>query len=395
MYNLQLYVIHSLFLFRRPQLREHARRRVCRECPAINHYEHSPRMLSDCLGPVSLGDNRPRRASEHDVSKHQLNALFYGLENVYFCDLCEMLSKRSDVCESGDPHVKLLIFGIGGQLGQELAALCEQRGLNAILCARSQCDVTDIDQVVAVYRNARPSVVINAAAYTNVDRAEAEPELSYQVNRDGPKILAEVSSDRGVPLVHVSTDFVFDGSKAGAYLETDAVAPLGVYGLSKEAGEAEIRKRQDRHLIVRTGWVYGRFGRNFLKTMLDLSATRDGWSVVNDQVGTPTAASDLASALLIAAEKAFKNETKWGTYHFAGETEATWYDFAKGIVLVQSEFTARSPSVSPISSKDYPTAARRPLNSRLNSDLFATHFGARGGSWQDRVPEIVRALITH
>jgi len=288
--------------------------------------------------------------------------------------------------------VKLLIFGVRGQLGQELSTLCEQHGLTAILCARSECDITNIDQVFAAYRTANPSVVINAAAYTNVDRAEAEPELSYQINRDGPKVLAEVSATRQVPLIHVSSDFVFDGSKADAYLETDAVAPLGIYGLSKEAGEVEIRKIQDQHIIVRTGWVYGRFGRNFLKTMLDLSATRDGWGVVSDQIGTPTAANDLASALLIAAEKAFKNEAKWGTYHFGGATEATWYDLAERIVLAQSQFTGRRPSVSAISSEDYPSAARRPLNSRLNSDLFATRFGMRGGAWQDRVPEIVRVI---
>jgi dTDP-4-dehydrorhamnose reductase len=291
-------------------------------------------------------------------------------------------------------YVRLLIFGGRGQLGQELATLCEKNDLAAMLCARSECDITDTDRVVSAYKTATPSVVINAAAYTNVDRAEAEPELAFQVNRDGPKVLAEVSAAQKIPLIHVSTDFVFDGTKAQAYLESDTVAPLGVYGLSKEAGEVEVRSIHEHHIIVRTGWVYGRFGRNFLKTMLDLSATRDGWGVVSDQVGTPTAASDLAGALLVAAEKASKNDADWGTYHFAGPTEATWYELAKGIVFAQSEITGRSPSVSAISSESYLSAARRPLNSRLNSDLFAARFGKRGGSWQDRVPEIVRALVT-
>lgn len=289
--------------------------------------------------------------------------------------------------------MRVLVFGAGGQLGQELATLCGRRGLSAVLLARPECDISDIDQVIAAFRAANPSVVINSAAYTNVDRAEAEPDLAFRINRDGPRFVAEVSAAFQVPLIHVSTDFVFDGQKTRPYLEDDTVAPLGVYGLSKEAGEREVRRNYTRHIIVRTGWLYGRFGRNFLKTMLNLSATRDRVSVVADQVGTPTAADDLASALLIAAEKASKSEALWGTYHFGGAAEASWYELAQGVICAQSEVTARKPSLFAISTEDYPTTARRPSNSRLNSDLFAREFGIRGGSWRERVPEIVRAIL--
>jgi dTDP-4-dehydrorhamnose reductase len=288
--------------------------------------------------------------------------------------------------------VKVLILGCDGQLGRELSQLCTQRKLTAAFYRRSDCDIAEKAQVVAAFAATMPNAVINAAAYTNVDQAEAEPGLAFRANREGPANLASAAAAHGIPLIHVSTDFVFDGSKARPYVETDAVAPLNVYGLSKEAGEREVRRLQERHVIVRTSWLYGRYGRNFLKTMLGLASTRENWGVVNDQIGTPTASQDLALAVLAAAEQAAAGVAKWGTYHFAGAGEATWFDFAGEILEVQRRFCDRRPSIAALSTEEYPTLARRPRNSRLNSDRFASTFGVRAAPWRDRVFETVRML---
>lgn len=289
--------------------------------------------------------------------------------------------------------MKLLVLGAQGQLGQELAALCAMRGIAARLMTRRECDVADASQILAALESTRPSVVVNAAAYTKVDQAEKEISLAQRANCEGPAILAEASANLGVPLIHVSTDYVFDGSKSSAYVETDPVMPLGVYGLSKEAGERAIRVVQNRHIIVRTAWVYGTYGRNFLKTMLDLAATREGWGVVNDQVGNPTGTADLAVALLAAAEKTSRDSSCWGTYHFAGQGDATWFEFAEEIVAAQAAFTGRRPALRAIATEDYPTPARRPRNSRLNSDLFASVFGVRALPWRERTRDVVKTIF--
>jgi dTDP-4-dehydrorhamnose reductase len=288
--------------------------------------------------------------------------------------------------------MNLLVLGAQGQLGRELATLCAVRGVATRLMTRLECDISSPRQVRAAIEGASPSVVVNAAAYTKVDQAEKEAGLAQLANCDGPAVLAQASADLGIPLIHVSTDYVFDGSKPSAYIETDPVMPLGVYGLSKEAGESAIRRIQDRHIIVRTAWVYGIYGRNFLKTMLDLAATREGWGVVDDQVGNPTATADLAEALLAAAEKASGRDTCWGTYHFAGQGDATWFEFAEEIVASQAAFTGKRPTLKAITTEEFPTPARRPRNSRLNSDLFASVFGVRALPWRTRTRSVVETI---
>ncbi len=289
--------------------------------------------------------------------------------------------------------MKPLVLGAQGQLGQELATLCVARRIAATLLPRQECDISNLGQIRAAIDSTRPSVIINAAAYTKVDQAENEPGLAQRANRDGPAMLAQASADLGVPLIHVSTDYVFDGSKPSAYVETDPVMPLGIYGLSKEAGERAIRSVQRRHVIIRTAWVYGIHGRNFLKTMLDLAASREGWGVVNDQVGNPTATADLAEALLTAAEKTSWDDTSWGTYHFAGQGDATWFEFAEEIVASQAAFTGKRPALKAIATEEFPTPARRPRNSRLNSDLFASVFGVRALPWRERTREVVQTIF--
>lgn len=289
--------------------------------------------------------------------------------------------------------MKPLVLGAQGQLGQELATLCAARRIAATLLPRQECDISNLGQIRAAIDSTRPSVIINAAAYTKVDQAENEPGLAQRANRDGPAMLAQASADLGVPLIHVSTDYVFDGSKPSAYVETDPVMPLGIYGLSKEAGETAIRSVQRRHVIIRTAWVYGIHGRNFLKTMLDLAASREGWGVVNDQLGNPTATADLAQALVTAAEKTSRDDTCWGTYHFAGQGDATWFEFAEEIVASQAAFTGKRPALKAIATEEFPTPARRPRNSRLNSDLFASVFGVRALPWRERTREVVQTIF--
>ncbi len=286
-----------------------------------------------------------------------------------------------------------LVLGADGQLGQELAAARGQQAVDAVFLGRRQCDIADAAKLRAVLDEVAPGIIINAAAYTNVDKAEDDAASAWRANRDGPALLAAEAAARGIVLVHVSTDFVFDGVKDGAYDEDDAVAPLGVYGQSKEAGEAEVRRRLDRHLIVRTGWLYGRFGHNFLKTMLRLAETRDSWGVVDDQWGTPTCSVDLAVALVAAARRAETGEARWGTYHFGGSGEATWHALAAEILRAAQAFDDRRPVIRAITSAEYPTRARRPRNSRLDSGLFAREFGVRAVPWQVRVAETVAILL--
>lgn len=263
----------------------------------------------------------------------------------------------------------------------------------ATLLTRKQADICDRPAVEAAVRHANPTVIVNAAAYTKVDQAEVEPECAFSGNCEGPALLADVCAERGLPLVHVSTDYVFDGDKPTPYVETDPVGPTSAYGRSKEAGERAVRARLEHHLILRTAWVYGVHGGNFLKTMLGLARQRESWGVVADQCGNPTATVDLAEAILAIARRATDGDAPWGTYHFAGSGDATWHDFACEIVAAQARSTNRRPTLAAIRTADYPTRARRPANSRLDSTRFASAFGITSRPWQQRTREVVAALM--
>jgi len=223
--------------------------------------------------------------------------------------------------------MQVAIFGSGGQLGRELLRATWPAGFELRAFDRGEVDITDPVAVDLALSDAR--LVINAAAYTAVDKAESEPAVAFRVNRDGPELLARACSERSAALLHVSTDYVFDGRKVGGYLETDATAPLGVYGASKAAGEERVRELCGLHVILRTSWVVSAFGHNFVKTMLRLSAERDTLRVVDDQLGRPTPAKDLARVVVaIASCHAAGAPIAWGTYHFAGRGEASWHDVA-------------------------------------------------------------------
>lgn len=288
----------------------------------------------------------------------------------------------------------ILLFGAGGQLGRELAALAQARGVPLTGLARAEGDITDPGIVEAALAAYRPAMVVNAAAYTAVDRAESEPEAAFAANALGPDVLGQTCAAARVPMLHISTDYVFDGTKAAAYLETDPVSPLGVYGRSKAEGEARLRAVCDHHIILRTAWVYGAHGTNFLKTMLRLSRERDTLRVVADQRGCPTATTDLAEAILAVRSALLAGAEPWGTYHFAGTGETSWHGFAELIAAEQARFTGRNPTVEAITTAEFPTPARRPANSVLDSSYFAATFDMRASPWQERVRETVSALLS-
>lgn len=288
---------------------------------------------------------------------------------------------------------KILVFGAEGQLGRELAKCAELREIPMRLIGRDEGDVTNTGIVMRLMAGTAPGLVVNAAAYTRVDKAESEANEAFRVNALGPHILASACAKQGIPLLHLSTDYVFDGTKTGAYVETDPISPLGVYGHSKAKGESAVRAQLEHHLIMRTSWVYGAYGTNFLKTILRLIKERDELRVVADQHGCPTGTSDIADAILAIAPVLMAREPVWGTYHFAGQGVTTWHGFASEIVNAQVGMTHKRPPVIPISTSEYPTAARRPLNSELASAHFATVFGVKAKDWRDRAREVIATLL--
>lgn len=287
----------------------------------------------------------------------------------------------------------ILLFGAGGQVGQELSALAATRRLPLVGLARAQVDIRDAAAVAAAVAGNAPRLVVNAAAYTAVDRAESEPELAQAVNATAAGAIAEAAARHGVPVLHISTDYVFDGTKTGAYVEEDPIAPLGVYGRTKAEGEAAVRNVAERHVILRTAWVYGAYGANFLKTMLRLAAERDRLRVVADQRGCPTATRDIAEAVLAVDAHLAEVPQTYGTFHFAGTGATSWHGFAEAIVEAQAPATSRRPPVEAITTADYPTPAKRPANSELASDRFAATFGYRAADWRLRAREVVAALV--
>lgn len=284
--------------------------------------------------------------------------------------------------------MRILIFGKTGQVARELAGVQWPVSIEAVQLDRALCDLSDTPAIEAAIAAAGAGLVVNAAAYTAVDRAEAEPEVAERINHHAPAAMAAACARYDAALIHLSTDYVFDGMKSGAYMENDPVGPASVYGRTKEAGEAAIRKLLDRHLIVRTSWVFSAHGSNFVKTMLRLAATRPELRVVADQTGRPTAARDIANAVRLLAVSLDQGATDWGTYHYAGAEATTWFAFAEAIVAgVQPR-----PKVIPITTSEYPTAAKRPSNSVLDCTRIRDTFGIRQPSWQDALENTIAEL---
>jgi dTDP-4-dehydrorhamnose reductase len=289
--------------------------------------------------------------------------------------------------------MKILVFGAGGQIGREVCRAAWPARHAILALDRTAVDITKSAAVSAMLDREKPDLAINLAAYTAVDRAESEPEAAWAVNCAGAAHIAAACDGSATPLIHLSTDYVFDGCKTEPYREEDAVGPLGVYGHSKEAGERAVRSAVARHVILRTAWVFGAYGANFVKTMLRLAAERPVLRVVADQRGCPTAAADIAAALMVIAERIERGEAKWGTYHFVGAGAASWHGFAEAIFDLAAPQLAARPQVEPISTDQYPTPARRPMNSVLDCQKIKGAFGIAPPPWRTALAAVIRELL--
>ncbi|MGI3210175.1 dTDP-4-dehydrorhamnose reductase [Roseovarius tibetensis] len=278
----------------------------------------------------------------------------------------------------------LLVFGRTGQVATELA----RRAPDAVCLGREHADLETPEACAAAIAQHRPEAVINAAAFTAVDRAEAEEPLATRINADAPAAMARACAAANIPLVHISTDYVFDGSGTTPFAPDDVTGPLGAYGRSKLAGEAAIRDSGVAHVILRTAWVFSAHGGNFLKTMLRLSETRDALSIVDDQIGGPTPAGDIADACLTIAAHLRDDPARGGTYHFTGAPDVSWKGFAEAIF----DAAGRKVAVTGIPTADYPTPAARPLNSRLDCRSTEAAFGLARPDWRTALPRILDQL---
>jgi dTDP-4-dehydrorhamnose reductase len=299
--------------------------------------------------------------------------------------------------------MKILVTGANGQVGW---ALTQQGSSQHEILAldHNGLDITDPIAVQKTVENNKPDVVINAAAYTAVDKAEQEPELAFAVNRDGPRHLATACAHVQIPLVHISTDYVFDGRKTDPYREDDPIAPLGVYGRSKWEGEEVVRQNLPIHIILRVSWVFGDHGHNFVKTMLRLAREREQLRVVADQHGCPTYAGQIAAVLLNLAEQSAPRKRRsgqqtepvrahWGTYHYSGAPATTWHGFAEAIIAKARAYETLSVNdVVPITTEDFPTPAVRPANSMLDGSLLKERFDIDPGNWQAGLETMLQAL---
>jgi dTDP-4-dehydrorhamnose reductase len=290
---------------------------------------------------------------------------------------------------------KILVVGRTGQVACELQRALWPAGFSAEFVERPHIDLAQPGATYAFVMSMRPEIVVNAAAYTAVDAAEADEDLAFAINRDGPAALADACAEIGAPLIHYSTDYVFDGTKTGAYVEGDPVNPLSVYGASKAEGDAAIRARLDRHVIIRTSWVYSPIGHNFVKTMLRLGAERERLGIVDDQRGSPTAAADIAAATIaICTALAAGRDDGFGTFNFCGGGTTTWYGFAREIFKAAAERGLKTPRhVDPIATEAYPTPAPRPRNSMLDCGKIAQTYGVGAPSWQESLSACLDEVI--
>lgn len=287
----------------------------------------------------------------------------------------------------------ILVTGGTGQLATALATLGGDRIRRV---GRPEFDFDRPDSIGETFAAVAPGLVVNAAAYTAVDLAETEQAAAFRANRDGPEALSRLCADAGIPLIHVSTDYVYDGEKPSPYVESDAVGPRGVYGASKLAGETAVLASGARAIILRTAWVYAATGRNFVRTMLNLGQTRDTLRVVADQQGCPTAATDLAAAILSIAHRLEQDgwdDARSGVFHAAGAGETTWHGLAMAVFREAARHGAKTPtSVEAITTAEYPTPARRPANSRLDCTRLATAFDFRFPDWHDSLVRTVNQI---
>jgi len=295
-------------------------------------------------------------------------------------------------CE--DDNVKTAVIGSLGMLARDLCLTLEEARHEVIGLDLPDIDIRQQDQITSTLIGLTPDIVINCAAYTNVDQAESDSDLAYAVNRDGALHVARACSGMQIPLIHISTDYVFDGNARRPYREDDEATPLGVYGMSKLEGEKQVRSSIVQHYILRTSWLYGIHGKNFVKTILSHGRIKPELRVVSDQYGCPTWTQDLAEAICaLLARTERRMPAPWGTYHFCGGGITTWHSLAELIIREGRNYEALTTSrVVPIPTKDYPTAAKRPLYSALDCQKFEGTLGIRPPAWQDSLKLMLARL---
>lgn len=292
---------------------------------------------------------------------------------------------------------RIVVTGSEGQVAKSLVERARSlEGLDLIALGRPRLDLADLSSIAAVLTSESPDAIVSAAAYTAVDKAEEDHEEAFKVNGDAAGEIARVAAALDIPLVHISTDYVFDGQKKGAYTERDITAPTGVYGHSKLLGEQAVREQTQNYAILRTAWVYSPFGKNFLLTMLRLAKDRNVISVVDDQIGNPTCALDLAGAILAVTRDLISSDAPEfrGVFHAAGSGSASWADFASYIFEVSKRYGGPFAEVRRIRTSDYPTPARRPSNSRLACTELERAHGITLPFWKQSTEMIVRRVLT-
>ena len=282
--------------------------------------------------------------------------------------------------------MKIILIGNQGMLGRDLQPRLEYAGFNLKGLDIDELDITRSDDITLCFESFGPNIIINCAAYTAVDKAESEPDIAFSINKDGPANLANACEKFNIPLVHLSTDYVFDGNAKRPYREEDPVNPLGVYGRSKWAGEEAVRSCLKKHIIVRTSWLYGVHGHNFVKTVLKIAHDKDEIKVVADQKGCPTWTKDLSDALVNLTERIHNDLSGilWGTYHFCGDGSTTWYEFTQAIVNEVSKRSVIKPlRVIPIMTSEYPTPAKRPMWSVMDCSKIKKIFNIHPEKWKN------------
>lgn len=292
--------------------------------------------------------------------------------------------------------MRALLFGGTGQVGAEICTLAGDAGVDLVAPEEADLDITNHDAILALIASTRWDIVINAAAYTNVDGAESEQALAFAINAEAPALIAAETGRRGIPLIHISTDYVYDGKKGAPYVEQDAIGPLNAYGRSKAEGDRGVGIGNRQHIIVRTSWVYSHRRKNFVKTILQLAQTRDQLKVVADQHGCPTRASDVARACLDIAKHCVADDvgTPYGIYHYAGAGQTSWFEFATTIIGLAGKGLSRRPEILPIPTRDYPTPANRPLDTRLDCGLVVQTFNLTLQPWRHALADTIDRLLT-
>ena len=291
--------------------------------------------------------------------------------------------------------MKILLTGSKGQLGREVVEAGIHSGLEIIPMDLPEIDITDFENLAGIFSDLKPSIVINAAAYTAVDLAETQKNICFATNLDGPADLSRLCNNNKAHLVHISTDYVFDGRTNTPYREYDPVSPINVYGQSKAQGEKAVLAMNGRHIIIRTSWLYGRYGKNFVKTMLRMGQEKKSIDVVNDQYGCPTCAYDLSEAIIDIVRQILEGKSYTsGVYHYCGKGITTWYEFALSIFQIATELGLKEiPHLTPISTSQFPTAAKRPLYTALDCSQIEHTFGIRIKSWEKSLKKTIQQII--